>query len=154
MKKVKAHLILVIILVILTSQVVHAEPNREIARLGRGIATGLAWRPDGKVLAVGSSNGVWFFNDNMEQIQQADVGLIRSLEWNPNGKTLLIKRANDRAEIWAVNDSLSLIKRSILPIEGQSFIWSPDGKWIAVSDGSFQNGNYSGAIQIVDVQTG
>ncbi len=126
MKKVKAHLILVIILVVLTTQVVHAEPNREIARIGRGIATGLAWRPDGKVLAIGTATGVWFYDENLTSSGHLDIDGASQIAWDSSGGKIAIVNAdaNKTLQVWQISKDTTDQKR----IWSQSWTdneWSP-----------------------------
>ena len=62
----------------------------EVARFGRGTAYTLAWRPDGEVLAVGSSTGVWFFDEDFNELGRlAEDITVDNLEWSPDGKQLI-----------------------------------------------------------------
>jgi len=63
----------------------------------RGWATSIAWSPDGKTIAVGSSTGVWFFDNDFNEmgyvqvehkVAYADSISPLSLEWNATGDLL------------------------------------------------------------------
>ena len=61
----------------------------------RGWAASIAWSPDGETIAIGSTTGIWFFdNDFAEvghvQVQQGEGEPARSLAWNASGDLLAV----------------------------------------------------------------
>jgi hypothetical protein len=65
--------------------------TREILRLGRGTANSLDWRPDGKVLAVGSGTGIWLYDEKFETLGHWDNDgvVINKVRWSPDGIYLI-----------------------------------------------------------------
>lgn len=67
----------------------------EVARFGRGTAYTLAWRPDGEVLAVGSSTGVWFFDEGFNELGRLVENMqVGEIHWSPDGLYLLALSLN------------------------------------------------------------
>lgn len=142
MKKVNRCLILFAFLLLLTSQVAHAESSREIARLGRGIATSLAWRPDGKVLAVGSATGIWFYDENLASIGHLDIIGSYQIAWNASGEKLAVVNddADKTLQVWQISKDIAGQKR----IWSQSWTdkewspidiaWEPNGQRLVTGD--------------------
>ena len=61
----------------------------------RGWAASIAWSPDGKTIAVGSSTGVWFFNPDFNEkgyVATPEMGGYppSSMDWNATGDLLAI----------------------------------------------------------------
>ncbi|MDX1995157.1 MAG: WD40 repeat domain-containing protein [bacterium] len=115
--------------------------DREIARLGRGGAGRLAWRPNANVLAVSSSTGLWFFDRNYQEIGHVDIGPIYDFIWNHDGTRMAVTGGN-RTTVWRVDDALHM--ELILETQGvgEFFDLHPDGNRIATSSG------------VLDLQTG
>jgi hypothetical protein len=51
----------------------------EVLRLGRGTANDIAWRPDGQSLVVGGSLGVWFYDNDFNEIGYLEMPPAESL---------------------------------------------------------------------------
>ena len=56
----------------------------------RGAASSIAWSPDGEKIAVGSTSGLWFFDNDFNQLGFVEVELGMSawpkfVEWNSTG---------------------------------------------------------------------
>jgi WD40 repeat protein len=108
---------------------------KQVARFGRGTAYTLAWRPDGEVLAIGSATGVWFFDEDFNELGRlAEDTPVDSLEWSPDG-TRLITANNlypyDNCEliIWIVEERRKETIRNDCPT---TIDWSSDGTLIAI----------------------
>jgi|GEM_PF-3685279 len=112
----------------------------EVAHFGRGTAYTLAWRPDGEVLAVSSSTGVWFFDEDFNELGRLAEGTsVYHLEWSPDGKRLiafdsLYKNENCQIFIWNVSLNLQTISQDkLLDLCALSVDWSTNGEMIAFS---------------------
>lgn len=110
----------------------------EVARFGRGTAYTLAWRPDGEVLAVVSSTGVWFFDENFNELEhwQSD-NEIYELEWSPTGEQLVMANRSKSDDlcftsVWQVSEDFSFTIIAVPEICPTSINWSSDGNYFAV----------------------
>lgn len=64
---------------------------KQVARLGQGTAYTVAVHPSGKVLAVGTSIGVRFYDDKWKELARfVDIQPIDQLAWSSDGKQLLV----------------------------------------------------------------
>jgi WD40 repeat protein len=100
-------LLLATIILLLFTQVVIAQDNREILRLGRGTANALDWRPDGEVLAVGSGTGVWLYDEDFQtlaHLEDADTGYVQTVKWSPQGDRLASANDTGTLQIWEITD--------------------------------------------------
>lgn len=124
----------------------------QIMQLGRGTAGAIDWHPDGHVLAVGGSLGLWLYDDNLDDLAHfPDTGSVTWLAWSPRGDQLAVLDTDNTVKLWdiSLDSGLFDLNRSwAFPAE-DDFIrlyWSPEGERLAViaSDGT----------QILDVTTG
>lgn len=124
----------------------------EVAKLGRGTASVLDWRPDGEILAVGGSAGLWLFNTDFEQVAHFDAGRVSRMEWSPTGDRLAFSTFDNDAYIWSIDASgtsyiqeFKFAARTYYGLVNLS--WSPDGKYIAVS-------RSKGSPEVLDAASG
>jgi len=104
----------------------------EIARLGRGSASSLSWRPDGEILAVGGSAGVWFFDPDYQQLAHYPDFPAWKIEFSPDGNYLAVSNFDDITEFWRLGSEGELLARSeALSLYGYNLRWSPDSKNIS-----------------------
>jgi len=129
-------LILVSGLLVLMSRVTQAEqqsiiiPEKPSARLGKGTIEKIAYTPDGKLLAVAGSVGVWLY----DAVNLTEVGLLESptglssLAISPDGNTIAAGSNSNQFYLWDLET-----KRQIGQLEEVwSFDFSPDGETIAL----------------------
>lgn len=117
----------------------------ETARLGRGTIQELDWRPDGEMLAVGSSSGVWLFDADFEQISHFEVGYVRDVEWDHSGTRLAISTGQGSVMVWAVSQdgvNYETIFSMLYPdarhgLDQIDVSWSPDGE--RIGSASYEN---------------
>src|SRR5258708_10661140 len=90
----------------------------------------LAWRPDGKIIAV-KGQGVKLLDANLESLGPIykDTNFGWSIAWNPKGDELVWANG-DTARIWQQSSGML---RQVLASEPNvsTITWSPNGKWIA-----------------------
>ncbi|MDE2949275.1 MAG: hypothetical protein OXT68_00790 [Chloroflexota bacterium] len=121
----------------------------------RGWAAAIAWRPDGEMIAIGSSTGVWLFDSEFKELGYVHVRHKwdlppRSLSWNTAGDLLAVGYMQlGRAPIQIIDiaklEVISEISTRFpewTPIE-----WHPRDDLIVV-------GTYDGTAHIFDAITG
>jgi hypothetical protein len=83
----------------------NAVKFEQVERLGRGTANALDWRPDGKILVVASSTGVWLLDENLQIFKQTPiVRNISDLGWSSDAKYLAVFNRNpDTNEMQLIN---------------------------------------------------
>lgn len=118
----------------------YAEPEiNEIIRLGRGEARSISWHPDGHLLAIGGSAGIWLFDENYQQLNHYPSSSIRRVEFSPNGHTLLVVDNMGDTTLWDFDSEGTVIKRSNLSIvNGYTARWSPDSQFLSTAQGTLQ----------------
>ena len=125
----------------------------------RGWATSIAWSPDGETIAIGSSTGVWFFDNEFNELGHVPVKLDdlrwdeadapRSLDWHAAGELLAVgfpMSMSGPTQIIDVN------KREVIneigpPRPWSHVLWHPEDNRIIA-------GLYGGAAYIWDALTG
>jgi WD40 repeat protein len=73
---------------------------QERLRLGRGSVQDVAWRPDGKAVAVAGSAGIWFYTDTFQDIAYLDAYLVGQVRWSPNGQFVAAVAKSDAANYY------------------------------------------------------
>jgi WD40 repeat protein len=121
-----------------------------------GRVTGLAWSPDGKRLAVRSSEraaSVWNVETGKVLLNldcdNDDPYTGSSLAWSPDGRRLVIGEADGVARVWDMATGKVLLKLSEnpYPYAIASVAWSPDGKRLA-------SGSSDNKTKVWDADTG
>jgi len=138
-KTFKAVIILIIFLLLLCGSWAEGQTfsDKPFARLGKGTINTIAYSPDGKLLAMAGSVGIWLYSAN----NLTKVGLLQghteevlSVAFSPNGKMLASAGGWDKTvRLWDV-----VKKKEIAVLEGHtgkvlSVAFSPDGKTLASS---------------------
>ncbi len=126
----------------------------QVARLGNGVIHYIALSPDGKMLAVASSIGVWLYDAATLQAQQLlnENESINLVAWSPDGGKLAIVVTDpadysQSLEVWDANTWQALITLPRKIEEGIfNIAWFPDSAQLAVAT--------SGEFQVWNVSTG
>jgi WD40 repeat protein len=127
-------------------------PDGAKARLGKGYATEIVYSPDGALLAVGSTIGVWLHDAQSGKalsLIAIDMDAINNVSFSPDGKTIATGSGrvigDRRVHLWDVDTAT--LKNTLLGHRGPIFsvAFSPDGKTI-VSAGV--------GVHLWDVDTG
>lgn len=79
---------------------------RELQRWGRGSIQDLAFSPDGRILAVGSSSGVWVYDaDTLAPVRllEGKDMVIMSIDFSASGRLLATLSLDGTIRIWSVS---------------------------------------------------
>ena len=122
--------------------------NRPIARLGNGTIHGIAYSPDGRLIAAAGALGTWLYDAESFAKIGLLAGGVAPITFNSNGQTLASGSWSDPSvHLW---DLKSKEKVGGLPLSDQRGItaltYSPDGKILAV-------GYTRGDIALWDTET-
>lgn len=115
------------------------------------------WSPDGKQVAF-VSDKTGNFEVYMKPATGGDAVQLTSqgnlspdaIEWSPDGKSIMV--TDSKSELWVVDVAAKTQKLLLKAKYGfVSPSWSPDSKWIAVSNAG---SNQFGAVSVIEVATG
>jgi serine/threonine protein kinase/sugar lactone lactonase YvrE len=107
---------------------------REIARLdSKGQIRQVAYSPDGKLLAVGTSNGIYLYNaETLEMMPLLDSQAgINTIAFSPDSSLLAVDNPDFRVQLWRLSDGQLLKSLSRHPDRVASLSFSPDGSLLA-----------------------
>jgi len=147
MKRVTIFLIIAIITLCSFSSQLLALPEGAVARLGKGSIRDVAFSPDGKMLAVASSIGIWLYDANT----YAEIGLLESdgsltsLAFSPDGSLIANGSRDKTIKLWDVKS-----RKEIGTLKGHNWFvtsvtFSPDGSILA-------SGSNDGTILLWDMK--
>ena len=121
----------------------------------KGIASAIAWSPDGDTVAVGSNNGVWFFDSEFSEIGHVKVNHFagnssRSLSWNAAGDLLAVgyPMVAENSPIQIIDlKEFEAITEIDFPGLWTQVLWHPEDNLIVA-------GSYGGTAHIWNAITG
>jgi len=130
-------------------------PAKPTARLGKGTVGGIAYSPDGNLLAVGSSVGIWLHDaNNLDEIGllQGHTGYVYPVAFSPDGEMLIAGGKDKMVHIYNVKDmaEIALLKGHTSEVRPVAF--GPDGKIIASGGGYQDQALTDPNIRLWDVQ--
>ena len=132
-----------------TAKVWEAATGKNIATLeSSGVVRGIAFSPDGKHLATGTSKTVTLSDTKTWQpIATLDTVDFESLAFSPDGSRLIIGGTwpEQRIQIWDVETRELIVELSGHKSDVESFAFSPDGCLLA-------SGGFDGVIYMWDMR--
>ncbi len=132
-----------------------ALPEGAKLRLGKGYINEMQFSPDGKLLAVASSIGVWLYDTETYQERALLTGhtaLVSSVCFSPDGRVLASGSLDGTIRLWDVatgTPQRALTSTSFDYVTGVRF--SPDGGTLACAGHVVEMGSW---IELWDVATG
>ena len=126
-------------------------PEGAKARLGKGTIEDIKYSPDGKMLAVASSIGVWLYDtENAYQEVALLIGhtsTVNSVAFSPDGQTLASGSSDNTVRLWDAHTRQHIRTLSGHTEQINSVVFSPDGTTLA-------SGSHDNTIRLWNVNTG
>ena len=121
----------------------------QLARLGKGTVEEVAYSPDGSLIAIGSSIGVFLYNSDtlVEMSYFAEDISINCIAWSPDGQTLASGSNDNEVILWDVQSGEKLRTLAGHTSLVSSVAWSPDGQTLA-------SGSWDNTVILWDAQSG
>jgi WD40 repeat protein len=127
-------------------------PEGAKVRLGKGSIENIAYSPNGKLLAVASSIGVWIYDAQTGEELDLYTGhtkLVICVAFSPDSQTLASGSRDDTIRLWDVNtgNHLHTLTGHVETSWASSVAFSPDSQTLASASGDY-------TIRLWDVNTG
>ena len=127
----------------------NADRVVQLARWGRGTINQVVFSPDGHLLAIASSLGLYLYDaETLREVYFSETrSRVRSVAFSPDGQTLASGSEDKTVRLWRVSDGALL-----RTLEGHtagvlSVGFSPDGQTLA-------SGSYDGTVRLWRVSDG
>ncbi len=114
-------------------RVLDAASVRQVAQFGRGWINDLVWSPDGSLLAVASSAGIWLYDapDAAPRLLEGHTRPVSSLAFSASGERLVSGGWDGMVRVWDVETGEELAALPIPMGDINSVAFSPDGSLVA-----------------------
>ena len=111
-----------------------ALPVGAKSRLGKGQINDVKYSPDGRLLVVASSVGIWLYDANIGkevELLAGHTGSVNALAFSPDGRTLASGSRDSMICLWDIitNRLLSTLRGHTASVDTLAF--SPDGRTLA-----------------------
>lgn len=105
----------------------------ELARFGKGSINQVAYSPDGKLFAVGSSKGVYFYDaSTLSELRFIATSIgVQSVAFAPDGQAVASALYDGTVTLWGTTDGAVLRTLKGHPARGGSVAFAPDGQSLA-----------------------
>jgi WD40 repeat protein len=123
----------------------------------RADANGLAWSADGRLLASAHQDlsvRIWDLSTGEQtsaSLLSGHQGWVRAIAWSPGDQCLVSGGEDSRLRIWdpVGGEMLTSLIHGTQPIWAAA--WSPDGRYLAVADGTYQSNTAESTIWIWEI---
>jgi WD40 repeat protein/predicted Ser/Thr protein kinase len=122
----------------------------EQARLGLGDVQTMALSPDGQLLALAGSLGIWLYDTTTFEsahFLEGHSGRVSSLDWSSDGRYLASGSFDQTVRIWDVVQATDLSSFTGHRALVYDVAWSPDGRFLVSAD-------WSGVVRIWQADNG
>ena len=111
----------------------NAGQVEQLARFGKGLIGEIAYSPDGSLIALASSIGVYLYDSqSLEEVAYFGEDVYcRSLAWSPDGTTLASGSYDNTIILWAADSGAKLRTLEGHTNDVNSVAWSSDGTTLA-----------------------
>jgi len=109
-------------------------PDKPSVQIGNGMLDGLAYSPDGKILAILTTIGIKLYDaDNLNEIGmlQEDKSYRACISFSPDGKILVVGTGNGGFSLWNIKTRNRI--GSIPDRQGYRVAFSPDSRILAIT---------------------
>ena len=136
----------------------NAGEIRRLARWGQGTLNDVAWSPDGRLLALGTSLGVYLYDAHtLEQVAfwPAEAKVFK-VEFSSDGSLLAAGLSTGAVQIWRVSDGNLLRVFQGMFCEVNNMAFSPDGETVAIGGATdhFRADPTDFAVKVIRVSDG
>jgi len=138
----------------LTLSTNNLEEIDELNRIGRGIINGFAVNPDGSLLAVASSIGVWLYDvESFEAVSffQHDYKYVLSVAFSPNGDMVAAGTQDGSIQVWLLPEGQLISSFKAHPFQVSILEFSPNGYLLASASDYIHDDEY-GVVKIWNIE--